>query len=379
MLNKKITILELLTLFITVLYAGISSKVFLGFRVVDFLLIASFIYLFRYKINFPIMLLLFSWFLVLFLSFTTSISYHNKFILSDLRFFIIILFGVYSGYRIGEESNFNLESFYYKLMIITVLIYIIIPYIPSLRFYYIPQSFQKDEHKNTVFGPSLILLNYLYIYLVLVNRKRPFYFYFLYLLFAFVIFFFLNSRMQLVVMLFLVAWSFLYGIYDKIKLKHIIYALVAFIISSVLITMYNSERIYGILHPSKDSSFVYRLISNSLFLKKFNHSGLTTQLFGFGPGATMNLHLNDWLGTIPFFILDNGPLTILMKLGWFGLLIYLLILYYPVRKLNLHTKFILLFPIIISMALTGHILYNVLYVFSLYFISFRLQKQKNIQ
>lgn len=379
MLNKKITILELLTLFIAVLYAGISSKVFLGFRVVDFLLIFSVFYLFKNKINYPILILLFLWFLVLLLSTSTTISNHNKFILSDLRFFIIVLFGIYSGYRIGKSSNFNLEAFYYKLMIITVLIYLVIPYIPSLRFYYIPQSFQKEEHKNTVFGPSLILLNYLYIYLVFVNRKRPFYFYFMYLLFAFVIFFLRNSRMELVEMLFLVVWSFFYGIYDKIKLKHIIFASVGFIISSILIMMYHSERIYGILHPSKDSSFVYRIISNSLFLKKFNHSGLTTQLFGFGPGATMNLHLNDWLGTVSFFILDNGPLTILMKLGWFGLLIYLLILYYPVRKFNLHTKLILLFPIIISMALFGHILYNVLYVFSLYFISFRLQKQKNIQ
>jgi hypothetical protein len=184
--------------------------------------------------------------------------------------------------------------------------------------------------------------------------------------------------MELVVMLFLVVWSFFYKIYDKIKLKHIIIGSIGFFISSFFIALYNSERIYGIIHPSKDSSFIYRIISNSLFLQKFSNANILIKLFGYGPGSTVNLHLNDWLGTIPFFILDNGPLTILMKLGFVGLVLFLLIIFYPLRGFRLHTKIILIFPILVSMALFGHILYSVLYVFSLYFISFRLKKKNNI-
>ncbi len=367
----KINKYKLFILAISILYAGISSSIFLGFRAIDLILIAYVFLFVRIKINIPLFLILISWIIVVLVS--SSLNYTNKFLLSDLRFLLIIVFGILSGYSIGKRLQVDLENLYYSLIIITIIIYLIILIIPAIRTFYIPESFQKDEHENTIFGPSFILINYLYIYLIFKNRRRTIKFFLIYFFTILFLYFFRQSRLELVTMLFLLFWSYLYSIYENIKLKHILITLITFIFGGLFFYINFNERLQGILHPKQDSSYIYRLISNELFIKKIIKSDIATQLFGLGPGSTIDLHLNDWLGTITFFVMDNGLLTILMKTGLLGLVVFILILLYPLKGLSLHKKIILLTPIVLSMLLFGHIIYNVLFIFSLYFTAIKLK------
>jgi hypothetical protein len=372
--NSLKNINELIILLTSVLYAGISSNVFLGFRVVDFLIIIFFTLKIRVRTDKNIFTFFTLWIISIIISTILGVFYKAPFILSDFRFFLTFALAGYVGYSVGISSSFNIEKLFYKLMFITLLVYCIIPFIDFIRFYYIPESFQKEEHSKTIFGPSTIIINYLFIYLVLINRIRPLKFYITYVAFALVIYYFRISRTDLAIMLLLLFWSVAYRFGDKIKVKHIALGTIFGVGLSLFFIFNNNERIKGMFNPSEDTSFVYRILSNGAFMDQYEEANVLIKTFGFGIGSVINTHFNDWFGDIRLTILDNLPLTIMMKTGMFGLIVFLFILFYPLKGMKFKVSIILLFPILLSAALFSHVIYNLLYIFGFYFICFKLKK-----
>lgn len=357
-------------------YAGISSGIFFGFRVVDILIVLGLIYKSRTKIGLLTWILMGLWFGSIAISTLVGIQEGALYLVSDLRFFVVFGLGVLLAITLAKNRRLNIEYIYYALIIGTLIIYHIIPYLPFIRFYYIPESFQSEEHINTIFGPSTVLISYLFIYLVFNDRNRHFIFYFSYLLAALLIFRLRISRQDLIIMLILFAWSIGYRLIYRIKLTYLLIILVGSLASLVFIFQSDNERIKGILNPTADTSFNYRVISNADFLEKFRRESTINKAFGFGMGSTFIFHYNEYLGRRELNILDNTPLTILLKSGYIGLLIYILIVLYPMIYLNWHQRLLLLFPIVLSMFLFNHALYNVMYIFGIYFVAFRLKDHR---
>lgn len=357
-------------------YAGISSGVFFGIRVVDILIVLGLIYKSRTKIGLPTWILMGLWFGSIAISTFMGALEGAAYLVSDLRFFVVFGLGVLLAITLAKNRSLKVEYIYYALIIGTLVIYHIIPYLSFIRFYYIPESFQSEEHLDTIFGPSTVLISYLFIYLVFKDRNRHFLFYFSYLLTAILIYRLRISRQDLIIMLLLFAWSIGYRLIYRIKLTYLLVIVAGSIASLVFIFQSDNERIQGIVNPKEDSSYNYRVISNTDFLEKFKQESTIKKAFGFGMGSTFIFHYNDYLGRRELNILDNTPLTILLKSGYLGLLIYILIVLYPMVYLNWHQRLLLLFPIVLSMFLFNHALYNVLYIFGLYFVAFRLKEHR---
>lgn len=381
MLDKKFSTQNLIDFLLICLlsltYAGISSGIFFGFRVVDILIFLGLIYKSRVKINLTLWLMIGLWFSSLIASTILGVYSEEPYIISDLRFFSVFGLGILLAYSLAKNTNVKVEYVYYTIIVFTLLMYFAIPFSDSLRFYYIPESYQSEEHLNTIFGPSIVLLNYLFIYLVLKDRNRPFIFYAVFVLAAVLIYLMRISRQDLVIMLALFAWSIGYRLIFNIKISYIILGVLAGILASVYIFQSNNERIQGMLNPKADTSFNYRIISNNSFLEQFDRSPTINKALGFGMGSTFIFHYNEYLGRRDLNILDNTPLTVMMKIGYIGLVLYFLLVLYPMLYLNWHQRIILFFPIILSMLLFNHALYNVLYIIGIYYVSFRLMHEKN--
>ena len=374
--SLSININEILIISISLFYAGISSSIIFGFRVIDFLIPLIALSLLRKRVSATFILLSFLWLTSVGVSFIIGVYNNNPFVMSDTRFFLILIISAYVGYELGRSHEIDFYKVYYLLLLATVIIYTLIPLFDGLRFYYIPEEFQKDEHANTVFGPSTILINYLFVYLALINRKQPASFYFFYLLFAIFIYNLRISRTDFALMILFFIWALLYRFGEKVKTKHVLAAAVIILVGAVLLYFNQSERIEGIFNPGQDSSFVYRILSNNEFLRQFGETSLVSKLFGFGMGATLVTYFNDWFGEVTFTILDNGPLTFLMKTGWFGLVVFTLILGFALKGIKIRTALILLLPILLSLALFSHIIYNLLYILGFYMVCFKLRLSK---
>lgn len=376
-LSLKVSVDSLIIILLSISYAGISSNVFLGFRVVDILLMAFFIYKLGSKFKLSFFIVLLFWFSSVLISTYIGIKDETKYLLSDLRFFSVLGIAAFIGYSLGSESKINFEKVYYRLLIFTAAIYILIYFLPFIRQFYVPASFLVEEHQNTIYGPSVVIINFLYVYLVLKDKNRTLLFYASYLLFAVFIYSLRISRQDLVIMLVFFAWSLIYSVHTKIKLKHIVGAAILGI-SFLFFLYYNqNERIQGIFNPTQDTSFVYRILSNDAFLEKFHYAPIENKIFGMGMGSSLPFFFNEWFGIRWFVLLDNTPLTLLMKVGFYGLLAFLLLVYYPIKGLSIHKKLILLFPILFSMFLFSHAIYNLLYVFGLYLVSIKLSREKS--
>src|SRR5690625_387495 len=380
MLDKKISlhaiIDSILICLLSLTYAGISSGIFFGIRVVDILILLGLIYKSRTKIGLPSWILLGWWFGSIVVCRIVVVQECSIYLVIDIRYFIVFGLGVLLAITLAKNRNIKVLYIYYALIFGTLFLYYIIPYIPFIRFYYIPESFQSDEHTNTIFEPSTVLINYLFIYLIFQNRNRHFFFYLSYLLAAILIFNLRISRQDLVIMLLLFAWSIGYRLIYSIKLTYLLVVAIAFVAGAAYIVQTDNQRIKGIINPKEDTSFNYRVLSNADFLAKYSREPAKNKAFGFGMGSTFIFHYNEFLGRRELNILDNTPLTILLKSGYVGLIIYILIVLYPMLYLNWHQRLLLLFPIVFSMFLFNHALYNVLYVFGLYFVSFRLKNDK---
>lgn len=378
MLNKKLTfkigVDELIILLLSLSYAGISSNIIFGFRVIDILLLFFFCYKIGSRVRLSFFILIGLWLLSVAASFYIGWKSQTEFLLSDTRFFLVIVFAAFLGYSLGNSGKINPLRLYYFLIVSTAIVFFFLKLFPFLRLYYVPQSFLSEEHENTVFGPSLVIINYLYVYLVLFQKKRSFLFYSIYLLFALYIYSLRISRQDLVIMLFFFVWSLFYNVHSKIRLKHVLVGITASLAVFTFLYFNQNDRIQGILNPGQDTSFIYRVMSNEAFLERFDNRPIENKLFGFGLGSTIGFFFNEWFGRIKFTILDNTPLTLLMKSGYFGLVTFLMLVFYPLRRLSLHKKGIIIFPILLSMFLFSHVIYNLLYIFGLYFISFLIKR-----
>jgi len=375
-INSQAIIDSILIFLLSLTYAGISSGIFFGIRVVDILIVLGLVYKSRTKIGLPTWILMGLWLGSIVISTMVGVQERTLFLVSDLRFFVIFGLGVLLAITLAKNRDLKALYIYYALIIGTLIIYYIIPHVPFIRFYYIPESFQSDEHVNTIFGPSTVLINYLFIYLVFKNRNRHFLFYSSYLLAALLIFNLRISRQDLVIMLLLFAWAIGYRLIYNIKLTYLIIIATACLASLVYIAQTDNQRIKGILNPKEDTSFNYRVISNADFLEKYRRESAVNKAFGLGMGSTFIFHHNEYLGRRELNILDNTPLTILLKSGYIGLIVYIMIVLYPMLYLNWHQRLLLLFPIVLSMFLFNHALYNVLYIFGLYFVTFRIKADK---
>lgn len=380
MLNNKITLKYsldmIMVLLLSLAYAGISSNLVLGFRVVDILLIAFVFYKIGSGFRPSFLLLMLLWITSIAISTYFGIISEAPFILSDVRFYSILVFAAFLGYSLGRKSTIQMEKLYYTLLVLIVLSFVLIYLLPFLRTYYVPGSFLKDEHANTIYGPSVVIINYLYVYLVIQNKKRPAYFFLTYLIFALFIYSLRISRQDLVIMALFFLWSIFYSVKDKLKLKHLVIGVVILSGFAVFLYFNQNERIQGILNPKEDTSFVYRIMSNEAFLEKFDQAPIEKKVFGLGMGTSISFFFNEWFGKLHFVLLDNTPLTLLMKVGSFGLIVFFGIIFYPVRGLSTHKKIVLLFPILFSMLLFSHVIYNLLYIFGLYFVALKLKRNQ---
>jgi hypothetical protein len=177
-------------------------------------------------------------------------------------------------------------------------------------------------------------------------------------------------------MLLFFSWSVIYRFGEKIKLKHILITLGLLIVGAIVFFTNESERIEGLFNPSKDSSFIYRILSNNEFLRQYSESSFLVKTFGFGIGSTIDTYFNAWFGTITLTLLDNGPLTVLMKTGILGLVTFIMTLLYPLKGLSFWRKIVIIFPIILSLSLFSHVIYNLLYILGFYFMCFKLRNVK---
>ncbi len=375
-INLKYPIDMIIVILLSLTYAGISSNIILGFRIVDILLIAFVFYKIGSGFKPSFLLLMLLWISSIAISTYFGIKSEAPFILSDVRFYTILAFAAFLGYALGRKSTVQMEKLYYSLVILTVLFFVVIYLLPFLRTYYVPGSFLKDEHANTIYGPSVVIINYLYVYLVIQNRKRPAYFFLTYLIFALFIYSLRISRQDLVIMVLFFLWSIFYSVKDKLKLKHLVIGVVILLGFAVFLYFNQNERIQGILNPKEDTSFVYRIMSNEAFLEKFDQAPIEKKVFGLGMGTSISFFFNEWFGKRHFVLLDNTPLTLIMKVGFWGLLVFLAMIFYPLRGLSWHKKLVLLFPILFSMFLFSHLIYNLLYIFGLYFVSYQIKQLK---
>lgn len=375
-INLKYPIDMIIVILLSLTYAGISSNIILGFRIVDILLIAFVFYKIGSGFKPSFLLLMLLWISSIAISTYFGIKSEAPFILSDVRFYTILAFAAFLGYALGRKSTIQMEKLYYTLLALTVLFFVIIYLLPFLRTYYVPGSFLKDEHANTIYGPSVVIINYLYVYLIIQNKKRPLYFFLTYLIFALFIYSLRISRQDLVIMVLFFLWSIFYSVKDKLKLKHLVLGAVILLGFAVFLFFNQNERIQGILNPKEDTSFVYRIMSNEAFLEKFDQAPIEKKVFGLGMGTSISFFFNEWFGKLHFVLLDNTPLTLLMKVGGFGLIVFFGIIYYPVRGLSAHKKIVLLFPILFSMLLFSHVIYNLLYIFGLYFVALKLKRNQ---
>lgn len=379
MFDKKLstqTILDsLLICLLSLTYAGISSGVFYGIRVVDILIVLGLIYKSKTKISAYLWILTGLWFVSVVLSTLVGLIDKTPYLASDLRFFIIFGLGTLLAFTLAKNTRVKVEYIYYTLIIGTLLIYLIIPTAPFIKFFYIPESFQKEEHLNTIFGPSTILISFLFIYLVFKDRNRKLLFYLSYLVTALAVFNLRISRQDLVIMLLLLSWSLIYRLIYRVKITYLMIVGGLMLVGLWFIVNTKDDRVLGIINPTEDTSFNYRVISNTDFMIMFNEKPLINKTFGLGMGSTFIFHHNEYLGKRELNILDNTPLTIMMKSGYIGLLFYLLILLYPMIYVNWHQRIVLLFPIVLSMFLFNHAMYNVLYIFGLYYVAFRLKEE----
>lgn len=376
-INLKYPIDMIIVILLSLTYAGISSNIILGFRIVDILLIAFVFYKIGSGFKPSFLLLMLLWISSIAISTYFGIKSEAPFILSDVRFYTILAFAAFLGYALGRKSTVQMEKLYYSLVILTVLFFVVIYLLPFLRTYYVPGSFLKDEHANTIYGPSVVIINYLYVYLVIQNRKRPAYFFLTYLIFALFIYSLRISRQDLVIMVLFFLWSIFYSVKDKLKLKHLVIGVVILLGFAVFLYFNQNERIQGILNPKEDTSFVYRIMSNEAFLEKFDQAPIEKKVFGLGMGTSISFFFNEWFGKRHFVLLDNTPLTLIMKVGFWGLLVFLAMIFYPLRGLSWHKKLVLLFPILFSMFLFSHVIYNLLYIFGLYFVSYQIKQLKS--
>lgn len=367
---------SLLICLLSLSYAGISSGVFFGIRTVDILIVLGLIYKSRIKIDRYLWILVGLWFASISVSTLVGLLSKTPYLASDLRFFLVFGLGVLLAYSMSKNIQVKVEYIYYTLIVGTILIYVLIPLFPALRFYFIPESFQQEEHLNTVFGPTTILISYLFIFLVFKDRNRNLLFYLSYLASALLIFNLRISRQDLVIMLLLLFWALGYRFIYSIKIRYILIVGGLMLAGMAYILKTQDNRVLGILHPTEDTSFNYRVISNADFKEMFKEEPVLNKAFGLGMGSTFIFHHNEYLGKRELNILDNTPLTILMKSGYLGLGVYLLILLYPMFYLSWHQRLVLFFPIVLSMFLFNHALYNVLYIFGLYYVAFRLREER---
>ena len=320
MLDKKISTLTLidsiLICLLSLTFAGISSGIFFGVRVVDILIVLGLVYKSRIKIGLPTWILVGLWLGSIAISSLVGVLDGALYLVSDIRYFIIFGMGVLLAITLAKNRSLNVLYIYYTLIFGTLFLYYIIPHIPFIRFYYIPESFQSDEHINTIFGPSTVLINYLFVYLVFQNRNRSFFFYLTYLLAALLIFNLRISRLDLVIMLLLFTWSIGYRLIYNIKLRYLLVIAAAFVVGIVYVLQTDNQRIKGIINPKEDTSYNYRVLSNNDFLEKYRRKPAINKAFGFGMGSTFIFHYNDYLGRRRLNILDNTPLTVLLKSGY---------------------------------------------------------------
>src|SRR5699024_10811613 len=338
MLDKKISsailIDSILICLLSLTYAGISSGIFFGIRIVDILIVLGLVHKSRTKIGLPTWILIGLWLGSIAISSLVGVVDGTLYLVSDLRYFIVFGLGVLLAITLAKNRGLNVLYIYYALIFGTLFLYYIIPYISFIRFYYIPESFQSDEHINTVFGPTTVLINYLFIYLVFQNRNRSFFFYLTYLFAALLIFNLRISSLDLVIMLLLFTWSIGYRLIYSIKLTYLLVLAAAFVVGIVYVLQTDNQRIKGIIKPKEDTSFNYRVLSNNDFLEKYKREPAINKAFGLGMGSTFIFHYNEYLGRRRLNIIDNTPLTILMKSGYVGLIVYVLIVLYPMVYLN---------------------------------------------
>src|SRR5690625_337799 len=92
MLDKKINsqaiIDSILIFLLSLTYAGISSGIFFGIRVVDILIVLGLVYKSRTKIGLPTWILMGLWLGSIVISTMVGVQERTLFLVSDLRFFV---------------------------------------------------------------------------------------------------------------------------------------------------------------------------------------------------------------------------------------------------------------------------------------------------
>lgn len=351
---------------ITIFFAGLSSEIMFGLRLIDFILIFSIclFLVFGDGIKYSDISVILGLIVLIVIGFIIGLNEDNPFVLSDLRKYVSILLGFVLVSQINSRINYEVIKYAYYLTVPTVfVIYLLASQYSFVQGFYIPlERIEGTKLADTrVFGPSLALVTYLYV-LLFYTKKQSYLFHFIFVVFAFLIYFFLGTRHVFVMMVivFIVGILFDYGILKSIAiLVPVVFFVFAYVINE-------DQRLLRVVDPFTDSSFMYRVISNGVFFDEYIYNDIKTILLGYGFGSMREVWMGGYIGLVQMVILDNGVLTIIMKSGALGLCLFC---FFVVKSLYVvHKKywFGLIVPLIVSSLLSAHIVTHFIYLFGFF-------------
>lgn len=378
-MSSKLNLLSISLVLISIFYAGLTSDIFFGIRGYDVIIIfLFFIFLnFKDKIS-PVEIYIYSsFFFFLSLGFYFGLVYENPFLIGGVREWIVLIMTIFVGIRAGKIINVEVieNIFKYSILFLTI-IYLALPFSYDLNSYYAPLELFSvmSDQGGRIHGPNPLFITYLYILLGIKNRNfsTNSIIFLCFLVFVFVM---AQGRQMFAIMFGSYILLTYYRGYRFVPLLLLLFGFSLIIIAESL-NIQQLDRLSGIINPFDDTSFLYRLMSNEQFGEFFFNSGALKILFGHGFGATVPLFLNTYLGLVSFVLLDNTILTLMLRIGIIGTIVFYGWFIFSSGGLKAHLNLFLWTPIIIGTFLSAHILTNPLYALG-FFISVNFLKRQD--
>jgi hypothetical protein len=369
---KYKNILTLILILICGFYAGLTSRIFGGLRVYDILLLCGILILLLKKEQvLPLNAIWGLGALLFVFLISTVLAYFNRneFIMSGIREWLILILSFLFGFLLAQRLEIiNISiTFNYSVALISF-IYILIYFLPEFGYYYaeVDNLASKKDYLGRIQGPSIIITVYLYIILIRTNY-RVLSISFRFFLFSLIVFGFTQSRQNLVIMLSVLFLGVFFSKYRKYSYVLLVFTIISCLVFFTLFDGYAAQRIENIVSPFKDTSFLYRVLSNQEFLSEFFSSGWVNVFLGNGLGASYSIYLGDFIGTVKLVILDNSILTLLLKTGLIGTTIFYGALIFNSTKVYNVDRFLIWLPIIIATLLSAHVVTNPTFVMAFAF------------
>lgn len=363
---KKTEAISWILIGINCFYAGLTSAIFYGIRVFDILIIAILLLILRFNTGLQRSELAIIILLALVFIYGTflGISNNNDFVLSGLREFGILIATYFVALKVGSGIKLlQVQKVFYISVFLVTIIYIFLMLFPGLQYFYASVDDLKlmTDQEGRIHGPNPIFITLLFA--LLCNTKTNFVKNFL-LFSAFTIFVYaVTQTRQLLAIMggVLLLSAVMNGRRDLSILGT--GSLIGFLV--LVISTADDQgaaRLLNMFRPLEDTSFLYRLNSNTVFVREFFALDLGSIIFGLGFGSTMTLYLGSYIGDVSFVLLDNSVLTLMMRVGLFGLSVVVLLFLHQLLKVPFRDQVLAWIPIFFGTMLSAHLFTNPLYI-----------------